>query len=638
VEWCDWFKMQITLLQSIFTYLDRVYVIKSGKLGLRETAFDIFKSRIWDDTRLMDRMRCSIRQWLIWERNNCQPHNQREQFISLVTHLVSHNQYHDLFETYYIKCTQEYFADESKRKVEEEKVTAQVFITHCTTRKEEEEQRADAVLLEYTKPSVVSTTHHALLQGRLAWLAKDVVGPFMDEKDSNRLRRAYQLFAHVDGLPKLCAEYKRYLQNKVKFIVTDTARDDEMVERLLGLKEFSDKTMRSSFAPDASVPESASGPTQDFSYAAIDAFSQGFKARHNKPAELIAKHLDRLMRKGQRGMSDSDFSDLLDAALGLYRFTDDKDVFRAFYHRALAKRLLLERSASDDFEKAMLKKLKERYDPEFDMGDQMFQDLTISRDTLREFHSRHSDSESLCRQLSVMVLQRSAWPFTSRKHDIVLPPNMQADLSVYHRFYKSKHQNHRLDWDHALGTATLKARFRKGPKDLSVSLYQAIVLLLFNDEDELGFKTIKEQTRLDDMELRRTLQSLACGTKRVLKKNPVGREVNDDDVFSFNADFEDPRSRVHINSIQAKETAEESKRTQSNVEGDRKLSIDAAIVRIMKAKKELHFEQLKTQTIDAVKNHFVPDVPTIKQRIEGLVEQEYLRRDEDDMSKLFYIS
>ena len=46
--------------------------------------------------------------------------------------------------------------------------------------------------------------------------------------------------------------------------------------------------------------------------------------------------------------------------LVLYRFTDDKDVFRTFYHRALAKRLLLEKSASDDFEKAVLKRLKER--------------------------------------------------------------------------------------------------------------------------------------------------------------------------------------------------------------------------------------------------------------------------------------
>jgi len=57
---------------------------------------------------------------------------------------------------------------------------------------------------------------------------------------------------------------------------------------------------------------------------------------------------------------------------------------------------------------------------------------------------------------------------------------------------------------------------------------------------------------VDGAELRRTLQSLACGKKKVLRKVPPGRDVGDGDVFRFNADFEDPRAKVHINSIQAK--------------------------------------------------------------------------------------
>jgi cullin-4 len=38
----------------------------------------------------------------------------------------------------------------------------------------------------------------------------------------------------------------------------------------------------------------------------------------------------------------------------------------------------------------------------------------------------------------------------------------------------------------------------------------------------------------------------------VLKKIPAGRDVDDGDTFRFNADFEDPRPKIHINSIQAK--------------------------------------------------------------------------------------
>lgn len=40
----------------------------------------------------------------------------------------------------------------------------------------------------------------------------------------------------------------------------------------------------------------------------------------------------------------------------------------------------------------------------------------------------------------------------------------------------------------------------------------------------------------------------------MLRKQPAGRDVNDTDVFFFNADFTDPAFRVHINSIQVKET------------------------------------------------------------------------------------
>jgi cullin 4 len=125
-----------------------------------------------------------------------------------------------------------------------------------------------------------------------------------------------------------------------------------MVERLLAFK--SNASLALSFAVSPS-----SSQAKDFQYALQDAFSSGFKERHNKPAEMIAHHIDQLMRKGQGSASDETFNEQLDAALALYRFTADKDVFRAFYHRALAKRLLLGRSASDDAEKAMLKKLKE---------------------------------------------------------------------------------------------------------------------------------------------------------------------------------------------------------------------------------------------------------------------------------------
>ncbi len=53
---------------------------------------------------------------------------------------------------------------------------------------------------------------------------------------------------------------------------------------------------------------------------------------------------------------------------------------------------------------------------------------------------------------------------------------------------------------------------------LCVGFVQTVVLMLFNDAQSLTFQEIKDTTAIEDKELRRTLQSLACGKVRVLNK------------------------------------------------------------------------------------------------------------------------
>ena len=57
-----------------------------------------------------------------------------------------------------------------------------------------------------------------------------------------------------------------------------------------------------------------------------------------------------------------------------------------------------------------------------------------------------------------------------------------------------------------------------------------------------------------EMDLKRTLQSLACGKQKVLKKKPAGAEINESDTFYFNDGYTNPKYQVPIDSIQVKET------------------------------------------------------------------------------------
>jgi len=132
---------------------------------------------------------------------------------------------------------------------------------------------------------------------------------------------------------------------------------------------------------------------------------------------------------------------------------------------------------------------------------------------------------------------------------------MALALRDYNKFYSTKHGNRVLSWAHYLGTATFISHFPKGTKELSVSLYQATVLLLFNEKTSWKADEIQEATGLSDNDLALTLQSLALGKKRVLTKNgSAGKAIEKEDLFTFNAEFTDTKYKVHVNSIQQKES------------------------------------------------------------------------------------
>lgn len=60
-------------------------------------------------------------------------------------------------------------------------------------------------------------------------------------------------------------------------------------------------------------------------------------------------------------MTEQEIETVLDKTMVLFRFLQEKDVFERYYKQHLAKRLLLNKSVSDDSEKNMISKLKVQY-------------------------------------------------------------------------------------------------------------------------------------------------------------------------------------------------------------------------------------------------------------------------------------
>jgi hypothetical protein len=63
--------------------------------------------------------------------------------------------------------------------------------------------------------------------------------------------------------------------------------------------------------------------------------------------------------------------------------------------------------------------------------------------------------------------------------------------------------------------------------------------------------------------------------------------------------------------------------------------VDAALVRVMKARKKMNYNDLRLEIVTLMRT-FKPDDALIKKRIDSLIERDYLEKDKDDENQIIY--
>lgn len=73
-------------------------------------------------------------------------------------------------------------------------------------------------------------------------------------------------------------------------------------------------------------------------------------------------------------------------------------------------------------------------------------------------------------------------------------------------------------------------------------------------------------------------------------------------------------------------------------EQERRLKIDAAVVRVMKQRKRLPFAELLPAVLEQLRAHFVPEAKLVRRSVEMLIEREHLERDAQEKDTILYVS
>lgn len=308
------------------------------------------------------------------------------------------------------------------------------------------------------------------------------------------------------------------------------------------------------------------------------------------------------MKKSSRGTTEGEVEEKLARSITVFKYVDDKDVFQKFYARMLAKRLIHQQSQSMDAEEAMIDRLKQACGYEFtNKLHRMFTDMSVSADLNTKFATSLREREGeghkqLGIGFGVYVLQAGAWPLglPPSPGPFHVPQQLEHSVQAFETFYHAQFSGRKLTWLHHLCQGELKLNYLKRPYLVTVQTYQMALLLLFEHCDSMPCKEAAVSLRLSQEQLEKHAVSLIdC---KLLKKSNDS-ELGEDTILMLNLDYSNKRTKFRVTGALQRDAPHDAEATHRSVDDDRKLYLQAAIVRIMKSRKLLRHNQLVQEVL-----------------------------------------
>lgn len=626
-------------LFRFFTYLDRYYVDQHSQPKLKDAGLAAFR-RLF--CTVVDDVVAAAMEVVNKHRDGeTVEHSLVKRVVEILETLgqSSLDFYRKVFEPRVLTATVTYYRSKAGEWMD---VTTPEYLRLAETALEGEANRIMLCFHRTSKRAIMKAAETELLAKHESALlensASGVLTMLRNDKFDD-LARAFRLFSRVpNGLKTFGRLFKTHVQEQGLAIVRqreaaiaaangkESSSDPTFVRALLELHDKTKKLVETQFQGNSLF--------QKMLKDAFELFVNKEVQSKYTSAEMISAFCDRILKTGGARLSESQVEDLLSRVVQLFTFISDKDLFALHYRNALSKRLLNQRSASADAERSMISKLKLRCGAQFTgKMEGMLADLQVGVDHVRKLKAYIAEQDSKPPfEFTVQVLTTGYWP-TYKAIQVALPPVVTQCHATFRAYYDTVTAHRKLQWVHALGTAIVKGRFPAGVKDLQVTTLQMVVLLFFNDhEGEVGFTDIRTALNLQDEVCKRILHSLSCGKYKLLKKAPKSRSINTTDTFTFNKGFKCPFRKVRIPMASLEDSG-----TTKNVKQDRSIAIEAAAVRIMKARRVLPHQELIMEII-AQLHFFRPNPKVIKRRIETLIEREYLERDPDNSHVYRYLA
>uniref|UniRef100_H2YZC3 Cullin-1 n=1 Tax=Ciona savignyi TaxID=51511 RepID=H2YZC3_CIOSA len=572
-------------------------------------------------------------------------------YVEIGIGLPSLSVYKEAFESHFLADTERYFTSESQQFLAANPVTE--YMKKAEARLQEEERRVQLYLHESTHDQLARKCEHVLIEQHLEQFHAEFQTLLNDDKNED-LGRMFKLVSKIkDGLGELKTLIEAHIHTQGDVAIkqcADTALNVGLVlkptngqsdpklyvQTILDVHKKYDALVQTSFDSDSgfvAALDKACGRFINKNAVTVTAKSS------SKSPELLARYCDTLL-KSAKVSEDAELEATLKEVLTVFRYIEDKDVFQTFYSKMLARRLVQHTSASDDAEAQMISRLKQTCGFEYTSKLQrMFQDVDVSKNLNERFRSHIASSTPLDLDFSIQVLSSGSWPF-QQSVTFSLPVELERSYQRFTNFYSQAHNGRKLSWLYQMSKGEIVTNSTTDLKRFptQASTFQMAILLQYNSATSYTVQQLAENTQLKmEILVQVLIHLLKCKILQCKDEADVNNFKPHNEIEVF-LGYRSKKLRVNINKPVKTEQKQEQEVTHKHIEEDRKMLIQAAIVRIMKMRKQQKHQQLLSEVLAQLSSRFKPRVPIIKKCIDTLIEKEYLERLEGEKDVYQYLA
>lgn len=210
---------------------------------------------------------------------------------------------------------------------------------------------------------------------------------------------------------------------------------------------------------------------------------------------------------------------------------------------------------------------------------------------------------------------------------LIIPQELKPIIDVYKQDYRLKYPSKKLEFVHKFSKMDIDFINNDNEKyTIICNALQGIILFNLGKED-LTIEEIMEKTNI----LRDTIEASLAEPLEIGLVKRIGNK------YIINDNFKYPRRRIVLKySITSEEQTK--KEIEEITQQEKGFKIDAAIVRVMKSIKKSSLRDLFARTATELAGRFSVTMDEFKRRLDGLIDKDYIKRDDEEMNVFHYVA